>query len=116
MQRVSVGIPAPAREPVSVAGQWDIAIRFVYGIGEYAASFEQDGEKLRGTYRGRFIEGELEGTLRESSIRFRGRLRIEGTWLVYEHEGAVDGDTMKGTVRLGEYGEASWSASRRKGS
>jgi len=101
-----------AREPVKVAGRWDITIQFVRCTGNYTAFLEQAGEKLSGTYRGRFIEGELEGTIQGNQIRFRGDLKIEGTRLFYSYTGTVEDDRMEGTVDMDEYGEAHWTAKK----
>ena len=101
-----------AQTPAQVAGRWDISIQFVHGTGNYTAFLEQDGEKLTGTYRGQFIEGELEGTIHGNHIQFRGDLKIEGTRLFYLHVGTVEGDRMEGTVDMDEYGEAHWTAKK----
>ena len=99
-----------AEEPVVVAGRWDITIQFVRGDGNYTAFLEQTGEKLRGTYRGQFTEGTLDGTVQGKNVRFRGHLRIEGADLIYLYNGTVEGDQMRGQVDLDEYGEARWVA------
>ena len=99
-----------AQHPANVAGRWDIDIQFVHGSGHYTAFFEQEGEKLSGTYRGQFIEGGLVGSIQGNHIEFRGDLRIEGSHLFYNYTGTVEGNTMSGTVNMGEYGEARWTA------
>ena len=101
-----------AQEPAKVAGRWDITIQFVHGEGNYTAFLEQAGEKLTGTYRGQFIEGELDGTVQGNHIQFRGDLRIEGTRLFYLYSGTVEGERMEGTVSMDEYGEAHWMAKK----
>ena len=102
--------PIVAEEPVRVAGRWDITIQFVHGEGNYTVFFEQTGEKLNGTYRGQFTEGTLDGTVQGNAIRFRGHLKMEGTQLIYSYAGTVEGDQMRGSVELDEYGEAQWVA------
>jgi len=39
-----------------------------------------------------------------------------GDALNYRFSGTVDGDTMTGSLDMGEYLKATWSASRREGS
>jgi len=102
--------PAVAQEPAKIAGRWDITIQFVHGEGHYTAFFEQTDGRLRGTYRGQFIEGSLDGTVQGKNIRFRGLLKIEGTQLVYDYEGTIEKDQMEGKVHLDEYGEGRWVA------
>jgi hypothetical protein len=101
-----------AQEPARVAGRWDITINFVHGTGNYTAFFEQEGQKLTGTYRGQFIEGALDGKIQADEIHFRGTLKIEGTRLFYNFTGTVNDSEMKGTVTMEEYGEAQWTAKK----
>ena len=101
-----------SQEPARVAGRWDITINFVHGTGSYTAFFEQQGERLSGTYRGQFVEGSLDGAIQGNKIQFRGNLKIEGTRLFYHFTGTVDGNEMRGTVRMEEYGEAQWTAKK----
>jgi hypothetical protein len=103
-----------SQTPAQVAGRWDITIQFVQGRGNYTAFFEQEGERLTGTFRGQFLEGELEGTTQQEKIQFQGILRIEGTRLFYDFTGSVGSEEMSGTVAMGEYGEASWTAKNRR--
>ena len=105
-------LPRLAWAQEQVAGRWDITVQFVHGAGHYTAFLEQSGENLSGTYRGQFIEGELEGTIQGNHIQFRGDLKIEGTRLFYLYTGAVKGDWMEGTVNMDEYGEAHWTAKK----
>jgi hypothetical protein len=107
-------ITAFAQEPPKVAGRWDITIHFVHGTGNYTAFFEQEAERLSGTFRGQYLEGELEGTIQQEKLQFRGNLKIEGTRLFYDFTGTVQGDDMSGTVTMGEYGEARWTARKRR--
>jgi hypothetical protein len=104
---------ALSQTPPKVAGRWDLTIQFVRGTGNYTAFFEQDGEQLRGTFRGQFIEGELEGTTQQERVQFRGMLKIEGTELLYHFSGNVGTEAMTGTVTMEEYGEARWTARKR---
>jgi hypothetical protein len=50
----------------------------------------------------------MEGT----EIRFRSSHKYEGTRLGYRFEGKVDGEIMRGTVDMEEYGAAQWTAQR----
>jgi hypothetical protein len=114
MYLVTAVASALPQEPGQVAGRWDITIQFVHGTGGYTAFFEHEQEKLSGTFRGQFIEGELEGAIQQESIRFRGSLKFEGTRLLYDFNGTVAGDSMSGTVTMGEYGEARWTAKKHR--
>jgi hypothetical protein len=45
-------------------------------------------------------------------VHFHSRQRIQGQHLSYEFTGTVEGEKMAGTVNMGEYGEARFTAER----
>ena len=102
----------PQGEPASVAGQWQAEITFLRGSATHILLFEQHGQDLVGTHQGEFISGDLNGTVAANQVHFRSSQRIQGQRLSYQFTGTVDGDKMSGTVNLGEYGEAHWTAQR----
>ncbi len=104
--------PLPSGEPSLVAGQWEARIDFDRGSALHSFILEQNGTKLTGTHLGEFVHGDLRGAIAANLIRFRSSQKIEGTRLSYDFNGTVEGDTMAGTVNLGEYGTARWSARR----
>jgi hypothetical protein len=97
-----------------VSGEWIITIQFIYGEGHHTAIIEQDADKLSGIYRGEFKEGSLNGSVKGDSIDFTGFLKHEASSLRYHYTGSVTGDLMEGTVDLGEYWTAQWTAKRIK--
>lgn len=104
--------PLPQGEPAMVAGQWQVQIDFDRGSAVHTVLLEQRGTELEGTHHGEYVSGDLRGEVAVNLIRFRSSQRIQGTRLSYDFTGTVDGDKMAGTVGLGEYGEARWSAQR----
>jgi len=102
----------PQGESVSVAGQWQAEITFLRGSATHTLLLEQHGQDLVGTHQGEFVSGDLNGTVAANQVHFRSSQRIQGQRLSYQFTGTVDGDKMAGTVNLGEYGEAQWSAQR----
>jgi len=104
--------PPPSGDPVSVAGQWEAKIEFDRGSAVHTLFLEQQGARLSGTHRGEFTTGDVSGTVAANTVRFRGSHRIEGQSISYDFSGTVDGNRMSGTIDLGEYGGAKWSAER----
>ncbi len=99
---------------VNVGGRWDAHLEFVHGGANHVLMFEQKGNQLDGTHIGEHIEGNLSGAVSGSKVNFRSGQRFEGTTLRYRFEGQVTGDQMSGTVNLGEYGTAKFTAVRHK--
>ena len=67
-----------------------------------------------GTHVSDTLTGDLRGKVMANQIQFRSSHRTQGTVLSYDFTGTADGDTMQGTVGLGEYGQARWTAHRHK--
>jgi L-seryl-tRNA(Ser) seleniumtransferase len=99
---------------VDVNGQWDLKLDFVYGSTQHGLVFEQKAGDLVGSHAGEFMGGDLRGSVEADEVRFRSSHRFEGTRIGYDFVGKVSGDQIEGTVELGEYGQARFTASRRR--
>jgi L-seryl-tRNA(Ser) seleniumtransferase len=105
--------PAPASgQPATLAGQWDLRLEFVHGSTNHTLLLEQDGGKLQGTHQGEFASGDLNGTVAANTVRFQSSLPTDGTRVTFQFSGTAEGGKMSGTVALGEYGEARWTAEK----
>ncbi len=104
--------PPPEGQPASVAGQWELKLDFVYGSANHTLVLEQDGTKLVGTHHGEFASGDLTGTVAANTLRFQSALGTEGTRVSFQFTGTAEAGKMSGTVALGEYGEARWTAQK----
>ncbi len=107
--------PAPhyAAPAGNVAGLWDATIQFRVGSTRHTFYLDPKASQLRGQYTGRLVKGPLNGHVEGNQIEFASRGRFEGTSLSYTYKGTFSGDTMSGTVDLGEYGSATFSATRK---
>jgi hypothetical protein len=106
--------PGSAAAPsTGVAGTWEVNVQYVLGTGNHRMTIEQAGGNLTGTYtsqQGTTVP--LEGTFRENAVEIRVRMRHEGSRSTYTYHGQVTGNTMRGSVDLGEYWSAQWTAKR----
>jgi len=59
-----------------------------------------------------FASGDLNGTVAAHTVRFQSSLPTEGTRVAFQFSGTAEGGKMSGTVALGEYGEARWTAEK----
>src|ERR1035437_4207378 len=102
----------PSGQPAALAGQWDLHLDFVHGSANHTLLLEQDGGKLVGMHQGEFANGDLSGTVAANTVRFQSSLPTEGTRVSFQFSGTAEGGKMSGTVALGEYGEARWTAEK----
>ena len=104
--------PVPQGAPVGIQGQWDLLVTFGRGNVHHSLNIEQNQASLVGTHRGEYVEGDLAGSVAADQVQFRSSQKIEGTRLSWDFVGRASSESMEGTVNMGEYGEARWSARR----
>ena len=105
---LSAAPPAPA----NIAGQWQFTVELAVGTGRPLVTFKQDGEKITGTYEGRYGKSALEGTVKENHVEFIVTVVAEGTTVSGAFVGDVEKDRMTGTVEYEGAGDGTWSAVR----
>ena len=109
-----VFIPAAiAADTANVSGEWDLSVETPNGTGTPSVTFKQDGENLTGTYKGRFGESQLKGTVKGNEFTFTVTISIQGQDLVLDYSGTVDGDSMKGKAKFGDYGEGNFTGKKK---
>jgi len=102
-----------ADDAVNITGAWSFQVETANGTGSPSFTFVQAGPNIVGTYKGLFGEAEFSGTLRNSELRFSFGVRVQDEPAVVTYTGKVESDgTLKGTVRLGDLGEGTWTAKK----
>ena len=73
----------------------------------------QDGAHLEGTHQGDFVSRDLSGGVDGNTVQIaRSYTERHGDSLSFRFTGTVTGDAMSGTLDMGEYLTAKWSARR----
>ena len=98
--------------PAQVAGEWNATLELESIRGRAVLTFKQEGEKLTGTYQGRYGTFPLEGTIKGQTIEFAVAMTAEGMQTQGLFAGTVEGDSMGGAVEFEGAGEGTWSATR----
>lgn len=107
-------LPALAAD-VNVTGEWQITIVTENGTFNPVAVINQEGEKLTGTYKGRFGESKLEGSITGKAVTWTARINVQDQDVTLTYKGELtDNDNMKGTAQMGDFGTAEWTAKRAK--
>ena len=110
--KIAPSAPAvTAGQANDVTGVWNFTVETAQGSGSPTFTFKQEGEKLSGQYKGAFGEAPVSGTVKGNKIEFSFKASgpVEGT---VTYTGTIDGNTMKGTAKFGELGEATWTAKK----
>jgi hypothetical protein len=111
---LSLVAAALSMEPAKVAGKWNVSLELESITGHPVILLKQDGEKLTGTYEGRYGQSDLKGSIKEKEIEFAVSIVAEGMQTQGVFAGKVDGDTMGGNVSFEGAGDGTWSATRAK--
>jgi seryl-tRNA(Sec) selenium transferase len=116
---------APTGTPASVAGKWAVTIQYLRGTGTQQFDLTQNGSSVTGTQTGEIFNGSFGGgggargggrgggggsTVQGNQVTLSSAMPIPGNPVRFVFKGTVHGDTMAGTVNMGEYGDATWNA------
>jgi hypothetical protein len=112
MTASSTGAQSKETKSANVTGNWKITLETPNGPGTPSVTFKQEGDALTGTYKGRMGEAPLKGTVKGNEINFSIKVNAQGNELQIDYSGTVDGDTMKGKVKFGEFGEGTFSGKK----
>jgi hypothetical protein len=107
-----VYVTAASANMADVTGTWKMTVETQAGSGNPTVMLKQEGENLTGTYKGQLGEAPLKGTVKGNDIQFSFKVNAQGQDLDIEYSGTVDGNTMKGKVKLGSFGEGTFTGKK----
>jgi uncharacterized pyridoxal phosphate-dependent enzyme len=102
----------PAGAPTSVQGTWAVTIQYPRGVGEQKFTLEQSGNDLTGTHDGEIYNAKFTGTIHANQIELHSNMQVGGNIIPWTFKGTVESNNIAGSVHMGEYGDATWKASR----
>jgi hypothetical protein len=106
--------PAPVAPAADVTGQWDVRIEYAAGASSHALHLVQRGSRIEGSHQGDFVTRDLAGSIDGNAVRVASNYpESNGDALTYTFTGQATADEMSGTLEMGEYRAARWTAKRR---
>ncbi|NQV75061.1 MAG: aminotransferase class V-fold PLP-dependent enzyme [Bacteroidetes bacterium] len=108
---ISTEMQAPSQ---SLAGSWDVDVKFSSSSAKHKLFIEQDGNWIKGGHKTTFAVSDLSGSIEGNQIRLQSALRLIGDHVPYTFTGTVTGDQMTGSIFMGEYRSAKFTAVRDK--
>jgi hypothetical protein len=99
--------PAP-----TMTGTWAIEATHSAGVSTPTATITQTGEKLTGKYVGSYGDSELTGSIKGQEFTFSVEIGTEQKVRVV-YTGTLDGNTIKGSLTMGEMGEGTFTGKRK---
>jgi L-seryl-tRNA(Ser) seleniumtransferase len=107
--------PAEApRSPVTnVSGSWEIEIQYAASKTTHRVHLQQNGNRVDGIHQGNFLTRDISGTISGDAISLASIVsERHGDALTYRFSGKIDNAAMSGSLDLGEYLKATWTARR----
>lgn len=96
----------------TMTGTWAFEVQHSAGTSTPTVTITQTGEKLAGKYVSTYGQFELTGSIKGADFTFSVEVGTEQkVTLVYS--GALNGDTVKGSVTMGEMGEGTFTGKRK---
>jgi hypothetical protein len=100
--------PAP-----TMTGTWLIEAHHSAGVSTPTATVTQTGEKLTGKYVGSYGESVITGSIKDNKdFTFSVEIGTEQKVTVV-YTGVLEGDTIKGSLTMGEMGEGTFTGKRK---
>jgi uncharacterized pyridoxal phosphate-dependent enzyme len=105
--------PAPSTPVADVSGRWAVDIRYAASASTHTLHLRTDGNRLEGIHQGNFVTRDIAGTINGDAVTLTSNVaERHGDAMTYRFAGKVAGDGMSGTLDLGEYLKATWTARR----
>ena len=105
------GNPSTAQTNGKINGIWQVSVETTAGSGSPTFNLKQPTDStIEGTYQGQLGESDVKGTIKGN--KFHITFEISGNLI--EYDGELDGDTIKGKVKLGSMAEGTFTGSRKK--
>lgn len=103
----------PAPPAADLSGPWDVEIAFAAGRSYHKLHLRQQDNSIEGSHQGDFVSRDLTGRIEGNSVRISSAYtERHGDSLMFEFSGTVSGDEISGTLDMGEYLMAKWTAKR----
>ncbi len=105
--------PSQPKGP-NLSGTWVLTTESPMGAQDSDMVIKQEGDQFSGTITSQMGSVDYKGKITGSKdVAFGFAFDAQGMNLQIDYTGVVEGDTMKGTAKCGEFGEGSFTAKRK---
>jgi hypothetical protein len=96
----------------TVSGRWDVDIEFFSSRSRHMLFIEQDGNWIRGSHQGDFTVRDMDGMIEGNEVKLRSVERRPGSLVTFIFSGTVSGDSISGSIHMGEYLNAKFTGKK----
>lgn len=101
-----------AAPKANITGHWEVQMEFFTSRSTHYFFLEQEGNWATGSHQSDFATQQLAGMVEGNDVKLRSNYRATGDGISYWFSGKMEGDKISGSVFLGEYLTAKFSANR----
>jgi L-seryl-tRNA(Ser) seleniumtransferase len=106
-------VEAPAAPVADLSGQWDVQIEYLAGSSKHTLHLKQQGNRIEGAHQGDFVSRDLSGSIEGENVQISSRYtERSGDSLMFTFSGIAGANEMSGSLDMGEYLKAKWTAKR----
>lgn len=95
-----------------MAGVWDVTINYARGVGHQKFVLKQSGDDVTGEQHGEIFNANLRGKVDADYVTLTSMILTPGWHVPYTFSGTVSGGKFSGDLALGEYGAATFTATK----
>ncbi|MEO5997504.1 MAG: hypothetical protein ABIN89_12265, partial [Chitinophagaceae bacterium] len=100
------------RPTVNLSGSWEATIEFFSSTSKHILYLEQDKNWIKGSHKGDFSVRELTGSIEGNLVKLRSVDRRPGDSITFIFSGTISGNSISGSIYMGEYRTAKFTAER----
>ena len=109
----TVAPAAPVPPAADLSGRWNVRIEYAAAVSTHVLHVKHAGNRIEGTHQGEFVSRDLSGTIDGDRVQLSSSYaERNGDALSFRFTGTVAGNEMTGTLDMGEYLSAKWTARR----
>lgn len=101
-----------AAAEVDISGHWDLTVEYFSSTSQHRLYLQQEGNWIEGTHQSDFSSQPIAGTVEGHQVKLRSQVRQPGDNIPFLFSGRVSDDTITGSIHLGEYLTAQFTAKR----
>lgn len=98
----------------NISGRWDMDIDFFYSQSQHILFIEQKDNWIQGFHKTEFEMLEMVGMIEGKDVKLRSNFRVPGNGITYLFSGKINQDSMTGSIYMGEYLTAEFTARRKE--
>ena len=97
---------------VDLSGRWDLTVDYFSSSSSQRWSISQDGNWIEGIHESEYSVQEISGVVEGNQVKLRSEMRKPGNSVPFLFSGEASGDSISGSIHLGEYLTATFTAER----